>query len=608
MPLAEPTQAFVAGEIDGAASSVDQAGVDGGNPRRLFRNCVDIRKSLSLVGALPGKSAAKEECSRMAGGHLEPVLRQLHRLFARETTGTTADGLLLEQFARGGDQAAFAELVRRHGPMVLRVCNHVLHDPHGADDAFQATFLVLARRAAAIRRKDSVASWLHGVAYRVAMRARAAAALRRTRESQAPARQANPDGETDMGDLRQVLHQELDRLPDKYRAPLVLCYLEGKSHREAADELGWPPGSLAKRLAIAQERLRHRLAGRGIALSTAALLTALAAGEAPAAVSAALVDSTTRAAAAFAAGSTGPVSATAIGLAHGVLRMQFLAKLKIAMLATLVLVAAASGIGVVALRPGIGAALPPPQDDAAILTPLVPPDPPLPPAAEPVVKDGLSVAIRPSRATFAIGAEPVFVVTFKNVSEKAIHLGHPGDADWRFAFNAGKPGDDWLAIPIPHKDSRLALPPVELKPGASFEYRTRMDVRYQHGDEAKTEAFLPEGKYTARATVRFRDSAKAPPPLLWDGVVETKPVALAIADHPVIEAEARAIAIDLIWYSLNQKPRPDRDGDGVRAVKRINDGKVWEVEFFPFEGNSMRGLKTLIDAKTGKFLENRNVP
>lgn len=174
-----------------------------------------------------------------------------------------SDRQLLERFARQQDEAAFTALVRRHGPMVLGVCRRVLDNAHDAEDAFQATFLVLVRRAGSIGKPELLANWLYGVAYRTAKKARANVLRRRAHERLAAAMpRAEPWVEGAWQDLRTVLDQELHRLPDKYRAPLVLCYLEGKTNEEAARLLGWPPGSMSARLARGRELLRERLEGR----------------------------------------------------------------------------------------------------------------------------------------------------------------------------------------------------------------------------------------------------------------------------------------------------------------------------------------------------------
>jgi RNA polymerase sigma factor (sigma-70 family) len=168
------------------------------------------------------------------------------------------DRLLLHRFVRHSDAAAFEKLVHRHGPMVLGVCQRVLGNTHDADDAFQATFLVLMRKAPSLRRPDLLGNWLYGVAYRTAHKARAQAARRRRLERQvaAPAGVQPPDEAAREFNAR--LAAELQLLPEPYRAPLVLCYLEGLTNAQAARRLGWPTGSISYRLARGRALLRAR--------------------------------------------------------------------------------------------------------------------------------------------------------------------------------------------------------------------------------------------------------------------------------------------------------------------------------------------------------------
>jgi RNA polymerase sigma factor (sigma-70 family) len=211
----------------------------------------------------------------MTGDNVSYLIRHLRQLAAQAEVDLT-DGELLTRFCRRGEETAFALLVQRHGPMVLSVCRRVAENVDDAEDAFQATFLVLARRATSIQKQSSLASWLYGVARRVAAHSRARAARRRTQERRSlPMPRPEPCDELTWQELRGVLDDELGRLPDKYRAPVVLCYLEGKSQDQAARELGCPRTSLSSRLARARELLHDRLVRRGIALSAAALVGAL---------------------------------------------------------------------------------------------------------------------------------------------------------------------------------------------------------------------------------------------------------------------------------------------------------------------------------------------
>ncbi len=174
----------------------------------------------------------------MADAPMSIALQQLRYLFDEGTTAGLADGQLLERFLARGDEAAFAALVRRHGPMVLGTCRAVLRDPNDVEDAFQATFLVLICKARAIRGGDALGTWLHRVAHRIALQAGAEAARRRTCERLAAGLRNGDRPRDELGDeTRQVLHEELARLSEKYRLPLLLCDLEGKSYAQAATEL-----------------------------------------------------------------------------------------------------------------------------------------------------------------------------------------------------------------------------------------------------------------------------------------------------------------------------------------------------------------------------------
>lgn len=222
----------------------------------------------------------------------------LSRAFRRtllrlESSGPPTDGQLLERFAQQRDQAAFEELVRRHGPMVLRVCARVLRQAQDAEDAFQATWIVLARKAGAIGRPDRLAGWLHGVAHRVALQAKQRASQARAHEKAGEEAgfpdlsQGDSGGAVVLAESRAVLDEELNRLPQKYHLPVVLHYLEGKTTDEVARQLNWPKGTVTVRLSRARDLLRDRLARRGLALGEAAVAALLAQETATAAVQAA---------------------------------------------------------------------------------------------------------------------------------------------------------------------------------------------------------------------------------------------------------------------------------------------------------------------------------
>jgi RNA polymerase sigma factor (sigma-70 family) len=286
----------------------------------------------------------------LAGETLGEVIRRLGRSGALQGDLGQTDAQLVERFARRRDEPAFAALVVRHGPMVLGVCRRLLPDAQDAEDAFQAAFLVLARRAAAIQRRTLLAAWLHGVAWRVALRLRGRLAQRRERERAGVDLDALPADDAAWSDVRCVVHEEVQRLPDVYRSAIILCCLEGMTNEEAARVLRRPVGTVKSRLTRARDLLRSRLTRRGVALSMAALGAALAANTATA--SAPLTSAVVRAALPFAAGGAvagGGVSARAVALSQGVLRTMVLKKVTIA--ATLVLVVAlVGGVGGLAYR------------------------------------------------------------------------------------------------------------------------------------------------------------------------------------------------------------------------------------------------------------------
>jgi RNA polymerase sigma factor (sigma-70 family) len=288
----------------------------------------------------------------------------LETLFVAGALGGLGDAQLLDRFLehdrdRKAAEKAFAALMERHGSMVLRVCAGVLGDIHEAQDASQATFLVLAQRARSVRRRSSVASWLHGVALRLAAKVKRAAARRRSHERRGgeimSARRGEQEGPTS-AESWEELHEELERLPEKYCEPIVLCHLEGLTQEQAARRLGWPIGTVQSRLVRGGDRLRDRLVRRGVTLSAAAFATKAGA-TAEATVTAAWVESTARAAVQIAAGRSiaGSVPAAVLLLWQSASRSLLMSRLSMAgvVMATVgVLAAASAALGWVAQDPG----------------------------------------------------------------------------------------------------------------------------------------------------------------------------------------------------------------------------------------------------------------
>ena len=279
----------------------------------------------------------------MASHPLLDFIRRLRRARSVAEGDHLSDAQLLQRFAQQRDEAAFEVLVWRHGTMVLNVAQRLLRQSVDAEDVFQATFLTLARKASAIRRGTSVGSWLYKVAYRLALRARQTAA-RRHRYEQPGIETASAPLESDDAEVSAVLAQEVDQLPERYRAVVVLCYLQGATTEEASRLLGCPRGTVLSRLASARQRLRQRLIRRGFAPATA--LAAVSFGETASATPAvALVACVVRAALPFATGGAAVpiVSPQAAALAEGALEMMMWNKIKIA--AALVCVIALVGTG-----------------------------------------------------------------------------------------------------------------------------------------------------------------------------------------------------------------------------------------------------------------------
>jgi RNA polymerase sigma factor (sigma-70 family) len=280
----------------------------------------------------------------MAARSLTEQTHDLGQALLRRDGADLTDAQLLTRFAEQGEEAAFEALFRRHAPMVLGVCRRLLRHAQDAEDAVQVVFLVLARKAASVRPREAVANWLYGVAYKAALKARSAAARRKERQVADLPEPPAPPGVRD--DLAPLLHRELSRLPDKYRAVLVLCDLEGQTRRDAARQLGCPEGTVCGRLARARTLLARRLTRSGLALSAAALETLIAADAAPACVPAPLLAATMRSVSLRAAGA-GAVSPQVLALAQGVRRALFLSKVKVA--AAALSVAGFLGAGVAGL-------------------------------------------------------------------------------------------------------------------------------------------------------------------------------------------------------------------------------------------------------------------
>src|SRR5262245_38442529 len=515
------------------------------------------------------------------------LLRCVHRITSHGGQASDDSGLLT-RFLSARDPAAFEALVARHGPMVLRVCRHLLGNRHDAEDAFQATFLVLARKAANVRPPGALAGWLHGVAYRVALRARKAALRRhegRAPDLAPPDPRPDPLSELTAREALLALEEEVQRLPEAYRLPVVLCCLRGATQEEAARQLGCTPGSVKGRLERGRARLHARLARRGLTLPAALAAAELSRGPAPAALTAA----TTRQALAFAAGHGAP--GPAVLLAEGVLRSAALGRLKVAAALFLLVVGLLAAAGVLA-PPTPGPAAPPPTPGPAAPQPRVDADgEPLPQGAvlrlgSARLRHGVpqSLAFTPDgKLLFSAGREP-FIRAWDPATGKQVRE-VPGPAD----------GVDGLAI---SSDGKLLAGSGMSDDVLLWDAATGREIRRLHGKRRVgiRVAFSPKGD---RLVSGGRGAAH-----VWEvatgKALHTLPVeidAVAVAYSPDGRHVATGSTGVVLWDAETGKPVHKLTGEGnhVNAVAFSPDGRA-------LLGAVMNGPVAAWDVATGKPL------
>jgi RNA polymerase sigma factor (sigma-70 family) len=278
-----------------------------------------------------------------------PVLHYLRQVRSTATDCANTDAGLLQQFAERGDEAAFATLLQRYGPMVFGVCRRVLRDRHDAEDAFQATFLLLVRKARSLRQPELLGHWLYGVAYRTALKAKSLAYRRASAATTLDEVAAAPSEDVMWRDLRPVLDGAINELPSRYRVPFVLCYLQGFTQAQAAREMGCPEGTVATRLSRARQRLRTRLARHGLGVAAGTLALGVWSSTASATLPALLSVSTVRIATVFRAGKASPadgIPAKVAALTKGVSKAMFMTKLRFVLGLVALFVATVGGAGV----------------------------------------------------------------------------------------------------------------------------------------------------------------------------------------------------------------------------------------------------------------------
>jgi RNA polymerase sigma factor (sigma-70 family) len=544
------------------------------------------------------------QCLRGQSMASPPLADVLHYLCgcARVNDGNEpSDGQLLRQFALQRDEAAFAALLRRHGPLVFRVCRQALRDTHDSEDVFQATFLVLARTAASIRKPEALAAWLHRVAVNLARTVRSNAARRRRCETHKAALSGltSPAAEPS-NDWQPLLHEEINRLPEKYRLPVVLCCLESHSHEAAARRLGWPVGTVKGRLARARDLLRSRLLRRGLALSGGAALVAPTA--VPAAVPEALAEAVRQAALPFATGeapAATAVSAAAVLLTKGALQTMVTNRLTLTMV--FVLLAVALGAGGVLLAPRLGGAEPPREQPK----PQTPDAPATRPAesskkekyegmaeSTAVVVDGIAFqAIMDRRVRLpAVGSRWPMQATnawldlglrVSNTTDKALVF-YPALVRFTVTLPDGTPL---------HKDSgtdpESSRSPYTVEPGktltvpgnASFQWTADGKTLMLHGQETSGyyrgrfwsfEDFKP-GKYLLSAEYTLEKSPDKSRPV-WLGKVKTETVAFEVIESRAGLNESKAVRAGGVDFQTVVEPKRPAPAPGGRQFLDLGFG------------------------------------
>lgn len=562
----------------------------------------------------------------MATETLPGVLRFICRLAGTEDCDGGDDAPLLQRFLGHQDEKAFARLLDRHGPLVLGVCRHMLRDAADAEDAFQATFLVLARKAASIRKQESLPAWLHQVAVNICRTAQAADLRRRRGERQAVAMsETQCTSETAAHDWQHLMHEEVQRLPEKYRVPIVLCYFKGKTHDEAARELAWPVGTVKGRLSRARSLLRDRLTRRGVVVGAGAIAAALTRGAAAGPLPPALLVQTAKAAVCFVGkvSHRAVISAHVLALANGALQEMSTSKIPRALLVAFI--AALLGVGTVFGFNSPGAVTKELSNPAASGVAGGKKSKDKDDDRPPPQKDGLSLSVHFAKKSYHT-REPIEVAfQLKNESAKEMYIGdgymgpkyHETGTARHFELHAK--ADDKIALrfwssTLTEGDTLGIRKVFRLKPGEVYGGKIRLsagvetdlggawrpyeisggtfegmgtDKRHAFGVDAAKYRFVMRYQVNPDTHGVWKPPQAFSKELLWQGVLDSHPIEIEITGEPppahkVPQAESKPVQMNGLEFvavadsewRLPDADKPENVHIGLRVTNRSKETKT----------------------------------